>query len=306
MKFNERLIELRKREGLSQEDLGYKLNVTRQTVSKWELGITTPEMEKLVEMSKLFNISVDDLIKEDTTVYNSYESNYSNSEYDGGVITGDSTTAGISEEKPKKKKGWIIAIIVLVLLLCSLPFIFIGSIFSNVFKGVSGVFDMAGDIFNTSTEMINDISSTMQEQIDSQMNTNEEVPEYFQDVMNQINEGKDKISASQYNGTIELYTGSTLGGFVKNIIDEVAKINQTEERKITIKFGDIETEDVTEIRNIKKSIDQHGNYESYCDYDDEGYIYKVTIEETNNDNERQEMVNEMGETMEALKNMMNM
>ena len=53
MKFNEKLIELRKKEGLSQEELGYKLNVTRQTVSKWELGQTTPEMDKLVEMSKL-------------------------------------------------------------------------------------------------------------------------------------------------------------------------------------------------------------------------------------------------------------
>ena len=62
MKFNEKLIELRRREGLSQEELGYKLNVTRQTVSKWELGQTTPEMDKLVELSKLFNISIDELI----------------------------------------------------------------------------------------------------------------------------------------------------------------------------------------------------------------------------------------------------
>ena len=44
MKFNEKLINLRKKAGLSQEELGYKLNVTRQTVSKWELGQTTPEM----------------------------------------------------------------------------------------------------------------------------------------------------------------------------------------------------------------------------------------------------------------------
>ena len=70
MKFNEKLIELRKKEGLSQEELGYKLNVTRQTVSKWELGQTTPEMEKLVEMSKIFNISVDELINESEAVVN--------------------------------------------------------------------------------------------------------------------------------------------------------------------------------------------------------------------------------------------
>ena len=70
MKFNDKLIELRKKQGLSQEELGYKLNVTRQTVSKWELGQTTPEMDKLIEMSKIFNISVDELINESDTTPN--------------------------------------------------------------------------------------------------------------------------------------------------------------------------------------------------------------------------------------------
>ena len=49
MKFNEKLIKLRKEMGLSQEELGNKLNVARQTVSKWELGETTPEMDKLIK-----------------------------------------------------------------------------------------------------------------------------------------------------------------------------------------------------------------------------------------------------------------
>jgi len=64
MKFNEKLTKLRKMEGLSQEELGYRLNVTRQTVSKWELGQTTPEMDKLIEIGKIFNISVDDLLND--------------------------------------------------------------------------------------------------------------------------------------------------------------------------------------------------------------------------------------------------
>lgn len=63
MTFAEKLIELRKSKGWSQEELGERLDVTRQTVSKWELGATTPEMEKLVAMSKLFGVSVDVLIK---------------------------------------------------------------------------------------------------------------------------------------------------------------------------------------------------------------------------------------------------
>ncbi|MCL2383213.1 MAG: helix-turn-helix domain-containing protein [Oscillospiraceae bacterium] len=63
MEFSERLIHLRKENGLSQEALGDKLNVARQTISKWELGETTPEMDKLIKISEIFDISLDALIK---------------------------------------------------------------------------------------------------------------------------------------------------------------------------------------------------------------------------------------------------
>lgn len=47
MNFGQNLLYLRKAKGLSQDELGSKLNVSRQTISKWELGETTPEMDKL-------------------------------------------------------------------------------------------------------------------------------------------------------------------------------------------------------------------------------------------------------------------
>lgn len=50
MQFHEKLMQLRKERGWSQETLAEHLGVTRQTVSKWELGTTTPEMGKLLEM----------------------------------------------------------------------------------------------------------------------------------------------------------------------------------------------------------------------------------------------------------------
>lgn len=65
MKFNDRLLDLRKKKGWSQEELGYKLDVSRQTISKWESGQTTPELEKLRLLAKTFEISVDELINED-------------------------------------------------------------------------------------------------------------------------------------------------------------------------------------------------------------------------------------------------
>lgn len=67
MVFHEKLMELRKSRGMSQEELGYKLNVTRQTVSKWETGQTTPEMDKLIELSRLFGISMDELAGKENT-----------------------------------------------------------------------------------------------------------------------------------------------------------------------------------------------------------------------------------------------
>lgn len=65
MKFNEKLLELRKQKGLSQEELSYKLNVARQTISKWESGITTPDFDNLIKLSKIFEISIDEFVGND-------------------------------------------------------------------------------------------------------------------------------------------------------------------------------------------------------------------------------------------------
>lgn len=65
MKFNEKLVFLRKKYGYSQEKLAELLGVTRQAISRWELGDTTPEMELLVALCKTFNVSADYLIHDD-------------------------------------------------------------------------------------------------------------------------------------------------------------------------------------------------------------------------------------------------
>ena len=80
MKFSEKLIMLRKNKKWSQEDLGNELGVARQTVSKWELGETTPEMDKLLKMSEIFEITLDELMKEeDTNIESENINNISNS-----------------------------------------------------------------------------------------------------------------------------------------------------------------------------------------------------------------------------------
>ena len=66
MEFNNKLYELRKQKGFSQEELANRLNVSRQTISKWEVGDSTPDMEKLVAISDLFGISLDELVMDKT------------------------------------------------------------------------------------------------------------------------------------------------------------------------------------------------------------------------------------------------
>jgi transcriptional regulator with XRE-family HTH domain len=62
MEFGNKLYEMRKEKGLSQEELASRLEVTRQTVSKWELGDSTPDLDKLVLLAELFEISLDELV----------------------------------------------------------------------------------------------------------------------------------------------------------------------------------------------------------------------------------------------------
>lgn len=67
MTLGEKLFELRKKRGLSQEQLAEHLNVSRQSISKWEGNVTYPESEKLIALSDYFGVSLDYLMKADVT-----------------------------------------------------------------------------------------------------------------------------------------------------------------------------------------------------------------------------------------------
>ena len=67
MNLGKKILELRKKENLSQEQLAEKMNVTRQTISKWELNETTPDIKQAKELSRLFKISLDELTENDMT-----------------------------------------------------------------------------------------------------------------------------------------------------------------------------------------------------------------------------------------------
>ena len=62
MTIAEKIKQLRKDNSMTQEDLAEKLNVSRQTISKWETSVTIPDADNIVAISKLFNITTDELL----------------------------------------------------------------------------------------------------------------------------------------------------------------------------------------------------------------------------------------------------
>ena len=83
MNFADKLKELRKQKGISQEQLAEKIHVSRQAITKWETGIGIPDIENLLAISSLFNESLDSLLSEEKSLISKHEFLYeSRTEYD--------------------------------------------------------------------------------------------------------------------------------------------------------------------------------------------------------------------------------
>lgn len=136
MKFSEKLQKLRKENNLSQEQLADKLDVSRQSVSKWESGQTYPEMDKLLTMCKLFNITLDDLTNDEVN-YNEVKTKSKNSFdnlVDDVMYIIDKTFVMFSN-LDAKERGKIIGeliVLFLILLLFRIPFEYIINLGRNV------------------------------------------------------------------------------------------------------------------------------------------------------------------------------
>ena len=66
MSLNQKITQLRNDNNWSQEELAEKLNVSRQSVSKWESGQAKPDLDKIIALSDIFDVSTDYLLKDDT------------------------------------------------------------------------------------------------------------------------------------------------------------------------------------------------------------------------------------------------
>lgn len=257
MNFGEKLTSLRKQKGLSQEELGYKLNVTRQTVSKWELGQTTPEMDKLVEMSKIFGVTLDELTNET-------ESNNEVERIEDKHIN----------DRPQNNSTLKIILLIVAI------FVIGGIIVYTVI--FSKFFSFGKGLFNKAEEGVNAAKSIIDRAIDEANNTNKtlEAEKIFEGNNNEAKEQQENFKKDAFNNGFELYGGTESGSLVKVLIDKIITNNKTQEDKIiTVIWEGENITDTEKLKNIKRNFDDFTDYEVSFEYDENGYIYQAEIEE---------------------------
>ena len=96
MKFNEKLKALREAKGYTQDEIASKLNISRQSVSKWEQGINEPDFDTVKELCKILDCSIAELIDDDREVVST------------------------KEEKDERVAGWLFKITIALLMTASL------------------------------------------------------------------------------------------------------------------------------------------------------------------------------------------
>ena len=232
MKFYEKLIILRKKALLSQEQLAEKLDVTRQTISKWELGQTKPDMDKLNAMSKLFEVDINILTNDELS------------------LEGNKQEKKVETKKKDNSNRKIILYIVII--------IFVASLATLVYR----------------------VGSDIKEKSDA---VKEEVNKAREEAKRKQKELESKKKS--FNYTFETYQGTESKTATGWQIDKVIQNNKTNnEHLVEVVFDGVSYgTDSDKIKEIKNSLRDFNGYkiqyyEISLDYDDNGYVNKVTIE----------------------------
>lgn len=252
MKFYEKLIILRKKALLSQEELAEKLDVTRQTISKWELGQSKPDIDKLQMMSKLFEVDVNTLTNEDISLEDKAET---------------------KEDKNDKKEDGDRKFILYILII-----IFIASLAFLTYR--------VGTDIKTKKDEIKEELRKEKEKAEKKQEEEEKKQQELEDKINKEQEEyHENFSKDSFNSTFEMNQGTKSGMFAKSQVDNVVKNNKKDkEHLIEVVFdGTSYGTDPLNIQNIKNKLQEFNGYkfqeyEISLDYDDNGYVNKVTIE----------------------------
>ena len=109
MKFNDKLVQLRKQHGFSQETLADMLGVSRQAVSKWETALTQPEMLNILRLCEIFAVTPNELLgcEEDSLTQKHETSAEETSDTLTNELQDKETTKNAAKEEQKKYAGWM-------------------------------------------------------------------------------------------------------------------------------------------------------------------------------------------------------
>ena len=248
MSFKEKLVILRKEKLLSQEELAEKLNIPREIVSKWETGEVTPDLEKLLEISRILGVSLDELTDQKVK----------------------ENTDPIKENNNSVKK------IIIVLLILAIFFGIVFLMFNSFFK-------FKDKLFNSAFDKIKDATTQTQTEEDSIYKQINEIQTQVLEQVNSINDQTIEIvnerEKDSFNNTFKDKAGTKSGTAVQWVIDDIIKNNQTNERKIKVIYNETEAVEPSELRSMKRNFDEtFEKYELYFEYDENGYIYEAIIE----------------------------
>lgn len=266
MKFEEKLIKLRKQKALSQEELAEKLNVTRQTISKWELGQSKPDMDKLIELSKLFEISLENLANDEL-----------------GLEEKEQVVEKVEPKKQERKPRKFLLYIIIIIFIAAII-----ALAARITLEREKNKEEANGIFSSFFNVFNNVSSQMKEEYDKNVEEmNKEFEAGYQEAQQKLDEfeenrrkQEEETKKDMFNTKFTYSSGTKATIFVESTLDNVITSNKTNpEHQITLVYKGTETTDEQQIKNIKHSLKQWGEYEVSVDYDENGYVNKITLED---------------------------
>ena len=117
--FHENLKMLRKEKGFSQEQLAFRLNVVRQTISKWEKGLSVPDAELLIRLADVLDVSVSDLLGTQIEVADGEDKELVLAN-ELAKLNEILVTYGAKLSKLKKTIGVALAVILVVIFVCAI------------------------------------------------------------------------------------------------------------------------------------------------------------------------------------------
>lgn len=232
MELNERLKEARKKNNFTQQEVAEILNISRTTVSSWEVGRTIPSLNYIIDISNIYNISLDILLKEDISVRNQVNKDLRLKVLYKRILT---------------------IILVLLGLFILLNVIWVIKIKAD-YKGVSNNFDRGEDAYTLNQDGINYIVSK---------------PKYLSfsnkkelSATSMTNNIKWNFSKNEDFG--EVYVKFTDGGESSLLINSKLQFDEQDNNKIGLSFSKSEQKDIdTYLRENKKELQKfyETNYE---------------------------------------------